>query len=347
MAIKTLPVRKGPARPSTPLANGEWIAGGLAHRTFFTGNGSRMPALDALRAFEAAARRLSFTDAAEELHVTQGAVSQRIKALEMSLGVRLFRRLTRQLELTPGGQRLARGAHEGLCHIVRVMADIDHKSEAGALRVSVLPSFARRWLLPRLPRFHRRHPQIDVQILAERRTVDLNVMGLDAAIRFGHGRYPGLHAAYLMPDSVVPVCSPNLLAEQRVKIEGPGDVLSLPLLHDTPTETDHSKSDWGSWLTHLAVPPRHLTLGLRFDQADMVIEAAVLGLGVALARTSLIADEITAGRLVYAYRRTAPTAFSYYFLSRPGCCSYPRVSHFREWLTEEATTRPRDEHLVS
>jgi len=343
MTVKTLSVRSRPSTPF-PLANGSsaWGACSLAQGTLLTG--SRMPPLDALRAFEAAARRLSFTDAAEELHVTQGAVSQRIKALELSLGVRLFRRLTRQLELTPDGQRLARGVREGLSHIIKALADIDHKSVAGALTVSVLPSFARRWLLPRLPRFHRRHPEIDVQILAEGRTVDLNVTGLDAAIRFGHGRYPGLHAAYLMADSVVPVCSPNLLTEHPVKIEAAEDILSLPLLHDTPTETDHSKSDWVSWLTHLAVPPRRLTSGLRFDQADMVIEAAVLGLGVALARTSLIADEMTAGRLVYAYPRAAPTAFSYYFVSRPGCSSCPRVLRFREWLAEEASMPLHDDH---
>jgi LysR family transcriptional regulator, glycine cleavage system transcriptional activator len=331
-----------PQRGATPIpvhtaSTGQRLAADLSGEPAPTARDARLPGLDSLRAFEAAARRLSFTDAAEELHVTQGAVSQRIKALELTLGIRLFRRLPRQLELTSDGAHLARGVREGLSQIVRAIAEIDHKSATGTLTVSVLPSFMRRWLMPRLPRFHERYPGIDVQILAEGLPVDLNMRGLDAAIRFGHGRYPGLHTTYLMADSVVPVCSPKLLAEHPRRIETAEDVLSLPLLHDTPTETDLSKSDWASWLTHLGVPSKRLTSGLRFDQADLLIEAAVLGLGVALVRTSLIADDISSGRLIYAHSRAAPTAFSYYFLSSAGSSSHPRVICFRAWLAAEVT----------
>jgi LysR family glycine cleavage system transcriptional activator len=294
-----------------------------------------LPPLDALRAFEAAARRLSFTEAAEELHVTQGAISQRVKALELDLGTPLFRRLTRRLELTPDGERLARGVREGLDHIVGALAGIDRNAVAGALTISVLPSFASRWLMPRLPLFHALHPEVELYVLAAAQPVDLNLNGIDGAIRFGHGRYPGLRATYLMADSVAPVCAPGLL-ERYPPIRTVGDLAALPLLHDTPTESDPSMSDWASWLTHVGAPPIRFSSGLRFNQADLTIEAAVRGLGVALARTSLIGDDLAQRRLVFAYPRAAPTAYTYYFVCRPESHSCPRITHFREWLMAEA-----------
>jgi LysR family glycine cleavage system transcriptional activator len=296
------------------------------------GKAMRLPPLDSLRAFEACARRLSFTEAAAELYVTQGAVSQRIKALEQTLHVQLFRRLARKLALTPDGERLARGVRDGLNHIVNALAEIDCRSEAGVLTLSVLPSFARRWLMHRLPRFYAIHPDVQVQVLAQGSLVDLNLTGLDAAIRFGHGKYPGLQTTYLMADGVVPVCSPQLIA-QYPQIRTVEDLISLPLLHDTPTETDHSGSDWMSWLAHVGVPPRRLNSGQRFDQADLVIDAAILGLGVALARTSLIGDDVTSGRLVCPIPYMAPTAYSYYFVCRPDASL--RTSHFQGWLVSE------------
>jgi LysR family transcriptional regulator, glycine cleavage system transcriptional activator len=298
----------------------------------------RLPPLDSLRAFEAAARRLSFTAAAEELCVTQGAISQRIKALEYELRVSLFRRLPRRLELTPDGERLARGVRQGLDNIISAIGAIDRQSGAGVLTVSVLPSFARRWLMPRLPRFRDRYPEIEVQILAEGCPVDLAQSGLDAALRFGHGAYPGLHATQLMGDSVVPVCSPEFLA-RRGPIRSVDDLLALPLIHDTTTETDHSNSDWRSWLIHIGAGRHPPGAGLRFDQADLVVDAAVLGLGAALARTSLVAGELASGQLVRALPHATPTAFSYYLLCRPQSATCPRVSRFREWLVEESQPR--------
>jgi LysR family transcriptional regulator, glycine cleavage system transcriptional activator len=299
------------------------------------GKALRLPPLDSLRAFEACARRLNFTEAAAELHVTQGAVSQRIKALEQILHIQLFRRLARRLELTRDGERLARGVRDGLTHIVDALAEINCRSETGTLTISVLPSFARRWLMHRLPRFHAIHREVELQVLAQGRLVDLNLTGLDAAIRFGHGKYPGLQTTYLMADSVVPVCSPQLIA-QYPKIRTIKDLIALPLLHDTPTETDHSGSDWMSWLAHVGSPPMRLNLGQRYDQADLLIEAAVLGLGVALARTSLIGDDIAAGRLVCPIPQMAPTAYCYYFVCRSDCSL--RASHFRDWLMNEASS---------
>jgi LysR family glycine cleavage system transcriptional activator len=298
----------------------------------------RLPPLESLRAFEAVARQLSFTAAAAELCVTQSAVSQRVRALEDELHVTLFLRLPRRLELTPDGERLARGVRQGLDHMVSALGAIDRESGSGVLAVTVLPSFARRWLMPRLPRFRARHPEIEVQILAEGRAIDLLQSGPDAALRFGHGAYPGLHATQLMADSVVPVCSPEFLA-RRGPIGSVEDILVLPLIHDTPTETDHSKSDWQSWLIQVGAGRKPLSPGLRFDQADMVVDAALLGLGIALARTSLIADELDSGRLVIAYPHTAPTAFSYYLLCRPQSATCPRIERFRDWLLEECKPR--------
>ena len=170
------------------------LAGGHdVERVSAPGSRTRPPSLDALRVFEAAARHASFTRAAEELHVTQAAVSHRIRALETELGVTLFRRLTRRLELTADGDWLAQGVREGLERIVRAVSDLDRRSDAGPLTVSMLPSFASRWLIPRLPRFHRAHPEIEVRVLADGDSVDLIAdIGTDLAIRFGRGDYPGL-----------------------------------------------------------------------------------------------------------------------------------------------------------
>lgn len=295
----------------------------------------RLPSLDSLRAFEAAARHLSFTKAGEELHVTQSALSHRINALEDDLEVKLFRRLTRKLELTAAGETLAAGVRRGLAEIARAVAAIDRKTGAEPLAVSALPSVAARWLVPRLPRFRAQHPDIDVRINADSALVNLQAHEADLAVRFGKGVYPGLHVIRLMGDSVFPVCSPRLLAE-RGPITHPKQIADWPLLHDTPTELDGSGSGWSHWLNHVGAGEVSCADGLRFSQALLTLEAAANGLGVALVRRSLIGDDLASGRLVRLLPHEAPTLFSYYIVCLPEALDRPAVSAFCNWLVAEA-----------
>ena len=296
-----------------------------------------MPPLDALRVFEAAARHASFTRAAAELCVTQAAVSHRIHALEASLGVALFRRLTRKIELTADGERLAQGVRDGLARISRAVSDLDRRSDTGTLAVSTLPSFAARWLVRRLPRFRHAHPEIKVLVMADEAPVDLLASGgAEVAVRFGLGRHPNLSTTPLASDSVGPVCAPLLFARYG-KIDTVDALLDMPLLHDYVADRDNSGTGWKSWLAHVGASsddPR-LAVGPSFTQAHLAIEAALLGHGVALARTSLVADDLAAGRLVRVLPQTAPSAFQYFLVCRQEAARIGKIVHFRDWLVSQ------------
>jgi LysR family transcriptional regulator, glycine cleavage system transcriptional activator len=297
----------------------------------------RLPSLDSLRAFESAARHLSFTKAGEELHVTQSALSHRINALEDELGIKLFRRLTRKMELTPAGETLAAGVRRGLAEISRAVAAIDHKTGAEPLTVSALPSFATRWLVPRLPRFRNVCPDVEVRISADPALVNLQANEADLAVRFGLGIYPGLHVVKLMGDSVFPVCSPRLIAE-RGAINHPSELVDWPLLHDMPTEHDGSGSGWSHWLRHVGAGDLAGAEGLRFNQALLALEAAANGLGVALVRRSLIGDDLASGRLVRLLPFEVPTTFAYFFVCLPAAIDRPAVDAFCKWVVAEAAS---------
>jgi LysR family glycine cleavage system transcriptional activator len=298
---------------------------------------SRLPGLEALRFFEAASRHASFTKAAKELCVTQAAVSHRIQALEAELCVSLFRRLTRRIELTPEGERLAEGVRGGLAQIARAVGDLDRDAEIGPLQVSMLPSFASRWLIPRLPRFQSAHPDIAVRVMAEDHSIDLWADDrADLAIRFGRGRYPSLATTPLMSDSIIPVCSPALLARHG-RVTTVDALLDLPLLHDSAAERDDSGTDWKSWLGYVgeASDDPRLAGGPRFSHAHFAIEAALLGQGVALARTSLAGGDLSSGRLVSPLPQAAPTMFRYYLVCRPDMAQRHKIVCFRNWLIAE------------
>ena len=294
-----------------------------------------VPPLDGLRAFEVASRRLSFTEAAEELLVTQGAVSQRIKALERELGVPLFDRLARGIALTEEGARLALSIRPGLEQIDRAVAQAVRAKGDGPLILSVLPSFATRWLVPRLHRFTRRWPDIHVQVLPEQALADLRSSRVHAAVRFGGGNYPGLSTIAIMGDAVVPVCSPALLgAGSPVRVVD--DLMHLPILRDSSTEGDGSGTDWASWLASVGASDLRLPEGQRFDQADLLIEAAASGLGVALARISLIGADLAANRLVRLPFPAVPAPYSYYLVSAHEMKCNPKLVALRDWLLSEA-----------
>ena len=294
----------------------------------------RLPPFDSLYVFAVAARHLSFTAAAAELHRTQSAVSHRIKELEADLGVALFTRLTRRLELTSAGQSLAHRLNHAIADITHTIAEFDQGAGTRRLRVTTLPSVASRWLMPRLPRFFDLHPEIEVQVIADLRILDLRAEGIDLAVRFGAGNYPGHSANLLMRDLVVPVCSPKLGGHEGV--ETIDALLALPLLHDSGAEGDHSLSDWRSWLDQLNRKELPAHAGQRFSSADLSINAAVLGLGVALARLSLVADLLGSGTLVCPLPLATPTAFSYYLVGLPETAKLAKIVRFRRWLRAEA-----------
>ncbi|HWX83841.1 MAG TPA: transcriptional regulator GcvA [Xanthobacteraceae bacterium] len=297
---------------------------------------ARLPSLETLRIFAVAARQLSFTKAADELHLTQSAISHRVRALEEELGVALFNRLTRRIELTRPGETLAQQVDKAVGDIVRAVADLKPSDGASRLTVTMGPSVASRLLVPRLQQFLAHNPDIELQLISDPRLIDLRAAGVDLAIRFGRGAYPGYAVTKLMPDFVFPVCSPEFVA-QHGPVATVDTLLRLPLLHDSSAESDGSGSDWRSWLGHLG---RHdadcCQEGQRFSDARLVIEAAVHGLGVALARASLVADHMASGALVCPLRRVAPTTFAYYLVGLSEAASLAKIVRFTRWLQAEA-----------
>jgi LysR family glycine cleavage system transcriptional activator len=251
----------------------------------------RLPPLNALRSYEAAARHRSFSKAAEELGVTPAAVSYQVRTLEDHVGVALFQRVKRQLVLTVAGRACLpgiQGAFEGLAASINA---ISVAGRSGVLTVSVAPSFASKWLLPRLHFFQAVHPDIDVRVSASMQLADFASGDVDLAIRYGTGRYPGLVSEQILCESVIPVCSPKLL-ESPDPLRSPADIRSHTLLHDDSPDEDESCPTWETWLNAAGVPGIDARRGPRFDQSSMVLEAAALGRGVALAKSALAAVDL-------------------------------------------------------
>lgn len=296
---------------------------------------ARLPSLETLRIFAVAARHLSFTKAADELHLTQSAISHRVRALELELGTPLFTRLTRRIELTRAGRALGQRVNQAVGDIARAVADLNPRGDALRLTVTMGPSVASRLLVPRLPQFLARNPDIELQLNTDPQLIDLRAAGIDLAIRFGRGTYPGYAVTKLMQDLVLPVCSPGLVARHG-RVHTVDALLKLPLLHDSSSESDGSGSDWRSWLDHLGEAQPASLEGQRFGDARLVIEAALHGLGVALARASLVGDHLANGSLICPLRRVAPTAFAYYLVGLPEAASLDKIVRFSEWLRAES-----------
>lgn len=295
----------------------------------------RLPPLNALRVFEAAARHLSFTKAAEELHVTPGAVSQQIKALEDFLQTPVFRRQKRSLLLTDEAQASLPILREGFDKLTEAGKILSAKADSCRLTVSVAPSLASKWLVPRLDRFQEAHPEIDVWVSADMDVVDFAVDDVDLAIRYGPGRYPELEAEHLMAEKIVPVCSPQLLTGDH-PIKEPADLVHHTLLHDSSTDKDPNCPTWPMWLKAAGVSHQGGDRGLKFNQSSLVIEAAVAGKGVALAKAALALADLEAARLVIPFDLTTPTHFAYYIVHPPSKSSSSAVKAFKQWLKEEA-----------
>jgi len=288
----------------------------------------RLPPLNALKAFEAAARHLSFTKAAEELYVTQAAVSHQIKTLEDFLGMKLFRRLNRALLLTDEGQILFPGVGEALDLIADTTNRLHRYDHAGILSVATMDSLAATWLVPRMGRFRKRHPEIDVRITTSDRLVDLMRDGIDMAIRYGRGDWTGMSVDYLMSEELFPVCSPSLL-EDGPPLETPNDLRHYPLLHDD------MRLDWRMWLLAAGATEVNPERGPGFQHSNLVYQAAIGGAGVALGRSVMVADEIAEGRLVKPFDLTLPGNYAYYVVTPKSNTEKKKVKAFRDWLLEE------------
>lgn len=294
----------------------------------------RLPPLNALRAFEAAARCLSFSKAAEELFVTPAAVSHQIKALEEWLGVTLFRRLNRAVMLTDEGQVYVQGVRDGLEAINAATEKLMKSDAGGALTVSTLPSFAVRWLLPRLSRFRDEYPDIDVRLDASDQLTDFNRQDVDLVIRYGSGNYPGLRTVKLLTeDRLFPVCSPDLLTGDK-PLNTPEDLKYHTLLHDD------LRVDWETWLAAAGVPGIDPKKGPSFNDSSMVLTAAMAGQGVALGRSTLAADDLAAGRLVKPFGVELKAGSAYFVVCPEEVAERPKIVTFRNWLLKEASSDP-------
>jgi LysR family transcriptional regulator, glycine cleavage system transcriptional activator len=288
----------------------------------------RLPPLNAVRQFEAVARRLSFRLAADELNVTPSAVSHGVQALEDWLGVPLFQRDRRGLTLTPAGLAYLPHVRDALDRLASATAALP-RSWGGQLAISVAPSFAARWLLPNLHRFRRDHPEVDITIDTAHAHVEFPRDGIDVAIRRGIGNWPELQADCLFSEALVPVCAPDLATVIRT----PDDLSEHTLLHATSVS-----EDWESWATASGARTLDVRRGLRFDTLDLLWNAASLGEGVAIGRVPLINPDLADRRLVPVLGPPTPSRTGYWLITTPSALKRAEVAAFRSWILEEAAT---------
>ena len=294
-----------------------------------------MPPLNALRAFEAAGRHLSFTKAADELCVTPAAISQQVKTLEGYLGVKLLRRKGRGLELTDKGRACLPEVHEGFDRLSASMERLAQRDAGELLTVSVSPCFGNIWLAPRLPRFQAMYPDIDVRVLAIIHQLAAGRDNSDIAIRYIPGPFPASKVEALMPEHVFPVCSPEL-AESKPPLRVPHDLRHHRLLHDETARAIEGFPDWQRWLMAAGVKGVDLQRGSRLTLSSMVVQAAIRGEGVALARSVLVEDDLASGRLVRPFAFDYPQSFSYYLVTAEADYQQKKIRAFWSWILDEA-----------
>jgi LysR family glycine cleavage system transcriptional activator len=285
---------------------------------------ARLPPLGALRAFEAAARHLSFTAAAGELHVTQAAISHQVRQLEEDLGLRLFVRLNRALRLTEDGRTLLPFVRDGFSQIRAGVERLRAAGRGGVLTLTAPPSFAASWLVPRLVRFQASHPGLEVRLQTSMRLVDLAREGIDAGIRYGRGMWPGLVAERLFSDELFPVCAPGLVETAR------RGLAALQLLH-----IQSFPDDWRRWLAAAGIGGVDPEKGSWLDSATLAYEAAASGLGVAMGRSRLVAAAIEAGRLAAPFGVELPADIAYFLVFPPDNARLAKLVIFRDWLLGE------------
>jgi LysR family transcriptional regulator, glycine cleavage system transcriptional activator len=293
-----------------------------------------LPSLNGLRAFEAAARHLSFTRAAAELNVTQTAISHQIRRLEAQLGLRLFERRNRSLALTREAAAFLPAVRSAFEDLRLATERLRRRDRDTLLTVSTTASLAAKWLLARVAAFRETHPALDVRISASTHLVDFRREDVDMAVRYGHGNWPGLRADWLMPGDIFPVCSPKLLAGAR-PLRRPEDLAQHTLIHNSALP-----EEWQLWLTAAGLP---VALARRpsliVDQSFMALQAAIDGMGVALGQTHVVEADLAAGRLVAPFALTLPAAAGFYIVAPRETADLPKIALFRDWLLAAVAAR--------
>lgn len=297
----------------------------------------QIPGLSALKAFDAAARLLSFTKAGSELNVTPAAVSHQIKELEDQIGAPLFQRTSRSMRLTPEGEILRAAVTESLDSLTRALQRIRKLQNNVRLNVTASPSITAKWLVPRLDRFLEKVPGADVRIDVSQSVLDFERDDIDVAIRFGTGNYPGLKVDMLFQEMVFPVCSPKLLTG-KYPIREPRDLLHHNLIHLEYQAQGAVWPNWRMWMLAAGIREFDDTSGLHFSQTALVLQAAIEGQGVALGESALVAGDLAAGRLVKPFELAlkTPPQFAYYVISPIATAGTPIIKAFREWILSEA-----------
>jgi len=292
----------------------------------------RLPPMQALRAFEAAARTRSLTRAAESLHLTHGAISHQIKSLEADFGVRLVERAGRGIRLTDEGERFATRVRAVLSDLGDAVREVTERANPGQLRVSVIPSFAARWLLPRIGKFFAKHPEIDLDVIANIALADFKRDDVDVAIRHGFGDWPGLVSEHVLDDATFPVCSPRL-NNGRLPLR-PEDLSRYTLLRS-------EGESWKSWFEAAGLDWPEPTRGPAFSDSSHTMQAAIDGQGIALARSSLLGNDVRNGVLIQPFDIVVPLPKKYFLVYPPRLVDSPKLSPFRQWLFEEVAEERR------
>jgi LysR family glycine cleavage system transcriptional activator len=291
----------------------------------------RLPPLNALRAFEAAARHLSFSKAAQELNVTPGAVSQQIKLLEEQLETRLFERRNRQIVLTEAGQLCLPRLTEAFKLMQEAVETVAAQQLNEPLNITAAPAFVARWLIPRLKLFYQAHPEINVRIDASTRLVDLDHENIDVGIRFSQDHDPDLVSTHLMSLELIPVCSAEYL-KSHPDLDNPSNLGRYNLLHYDNPQVEQAWPDWNMWLATVGIEGIDTSKGVFFNQTEMLIQAALDGQGVALVATIYARDDIRNGKLVQPFVLSMPSRFSYFLVTTPHKARRQRVQAFRQWM---------------
>ncbi|MBN3761506.1 transcriptional regulator GcvA [Burkholderia sp. Ac-20365] len=297
--------------------------------------------LNALRAFEASARHQSFSGAAAELNVTPAAVGQLVRSLEEWLGVPLFHRGGRgrtPLVPTEVSLRALPDIRDGFDRLNLGFARLKERSTVGVLTVTVSPAFAAKWLLPRIDRFQTAWPDTDIRLDTSLKLMDFATQGIDIGVRYGAGHWPGLEAEKLMDEEVFPVCSPSFL-EHHAELRGPGDLSRVTLIDDLSVDRQTGFVTWDAWLKSAGTRLTSARASLKINNSAAVLQAAIDGHGVALARSVLARDDLAAGRLIRLFPEIArPSELAYYIVYRKECAELPRLVAFYEWLRDEASS---------
>jgi LysR family glycine cleavage system transcriptional activator len=295
-----------------------------------------LPPLNGLRAFEAAARHQSFTRAAEELHVTQTAISHQIRKLEEELGVRLFVRVPGAVHLTHEAEAYlaaVSGAFDGLRDATARLRDAHEPDGPRTLRLSTTPSFATKWLVPRLAAFQAAHPDIGVEVSTGMELVDFRRGEVDVAIRYGRGHWAGLHATWLLAEDILPVCAPRLVGGVP-PLRGPADLVRHRLIG-----VSQYADEWHMWLTAAGLPTALASRVTMFDMPILAIQAAIDGMGVAITHSPLVENDLAAGRLVAPFAMSLPSELGYYLVAPDASAQTPAIAALRDWLLAPGGTQ--------